>query len=164
MRHYRKTNVSHFGHVSANKRPVSMKATPGIGELAQGTSDDEEFNKQMIKRLKDAGEIIAEYARLTSGAFSSRIPMSLEVKNDDKSVYILGGGHAAPNAYPFDPPNNPPVYHPVHAHGPRSKWAWAAQPYRPFLEEAAELGGNKAAEAFAEIINDWAKEIGTDRP
>lgn len=119
---------------------------------------------QMIKRLKEAGEIIAEECRMISDGFSKRIPMSLHVKSDHKSVYILGGGPTAPNAYPFDPPSNPPVWHPVFARGPRAHWHWAPQPYRPFLEEGAERAGDRAAEAFANIIDDWAKEIGTDRP
>lgn len=118
---------------------------------------------QLVKRLRQAAEIVAEACRIIAGRFSTRIPGSLRVHSDSKSVYILGGGPEAPNAYPFDPPRNPPVRHPVFATGPRSTWHWAPQPYRPFLEEGADAAGDRAAEIFANIIDDWAQEIGSSR-
>src|ERR1039458_5212213 len=163
MRHYKAT-VSHFGHRAGGiGRPVAMKIVgTGLGEMAQAS--DQELTDTMMKYLKRAADVIVEAQRISADQFSKRIPLSLKVRNDDKSIYILGGGHLAPNAYPFDPPSDPPVMHPVWGHGPRSKWHWSAQPYRPFLEEGAELAGDRAAEAFADIIDEWAKEIGKDRP
>lgn len=139
-----------------------MKVQPTLGELSDTSAD--ELTAKNVEYLKQAAEIIAEECRQIADVFSRRIPMSLEVKSDDRSVYILGGGPAAPNAYPFDPPTEPPVYHPVWGHGPREGWHWAAQPYRPFLEEGAERAGERAADVFARIIDEWAKEIGNDRP
>jgi hypothetical protein len=166
MRRYRAKHpgkVTHFAHRPSGRRPVGASIEgDSLGELA-GDSD-EELTQQMMHYLREAGEVIANYCRIAADKFSARIPVSLSVKNDDKSVYILGGGHEAPNAYPFDPPSNPPVWHPVHATGPRKNWNWAPQPYRPFLEEGAAAGGDEAAERFADIIDEWAKEIGSDQP
>lgn len=141
---------------------MSMKVTPTLGELGGASTD--QMAHDMLKRLKEAAEIVAEACRLKADRFSSRIPLSLEVKSDSKGVYILGGGPKAPNAYPFDPPNSPPVWHPVFATGLREHWHWAPQPYRPFLEEGAAESATRAAEQFANVIDDWAKQLGTDRP
>jgi hypothetical protein len=139
-----------------------MKTAVPLGELVGASSD--QMARDMMKRLKEAAEIVAEACRLKADRFSTRIPLSLVVKSDSKGVYILGGGPKAPNAYPFDPPDTPPVWHPVHATGPRSNWHWAPQPYRPFLEEGAEASATRAAEQFANVIDDWAKQLGKDRP
>jgi hypothetical protein len=164
LHHRKRVKVTHFAHRARYGRPMSMQISgdTSLGDLAEDS--DDETNKQMLERLRQAGEIIANYCRIVADKRSVRIPMSLSVKNDSKSVYIIGGGPAAPNAYPFDPPTQPPVWHPVFPSGARRHWRWAPQPYFPFLEEGAELGGDEAAEAFADIIDDWANEIGSDRP
>lgn len=107
------------------------------------------------KRLREAAEVIAEAAREISGQFSTRIPASIVVRGGTTQVWIVAGGEAAPNAAPFEDGS----FHPVFARGPRSKWTWRRQPHRPFLEEAELAAGNEAAEAFAQIIDDWSDEI-----
>lgn len=166
LHHRKKIKVTHFVHKARDYgRPVAAKIEGvSFGDLSDATEDDE-MTKEMMEYLRKAGEVIANYCRIAADKFSVRIPVSLNVKSDSDSIYILGGGPAAPNAYPFDPPTSPPVYHPVFPdHKPRRSWSWAPQPYRPFLEQGAEAGGDEAAEAFADIIDEWAKEIGSDRP
>ena len=162
--HKRKVGVTHFAHHAKNTRAVGAKLEGVSFDDFSDASESDHMSQELMERLKDAGEVIANYCRIRASRFSVRIPDSLRVKNDTDTVYIEGGGPSAPNAYPFDPPSDPPVWHPVHAHGPRRKWNWAPQPYRPFLEEGAEDGGDEAAEKFAKIIDDWANEIGSDRP
>lgn len=115
------------------------------------------------KRLEEAAEVVAGKAREISSAFSKRIPASVKVvTHDSGNVVVEAGGPEAPNAYPFDPPDNPPVRHPVYGHGPRDTWHWAPQPYRPFMEQAAEQAADRAAEVFADLVDDWMNEIGSD--
>jgi hypothetical protein len=164
LHRHKRVKITHFTHKAKFGRPTAAKIEGlSLGDLASASESDE-MTKEMLEYLRKAGEIIANYCRIQADKFSTRIPMSLSVKNDEKTVYILGGGPPAPNAYPFDPPTAPPVWHPVFPSGPRRYWNWAPQPYRPFLEEGAELGGDEAAEAFADIIDQWASEIGSDRP
>lgn len=120
------------------------------------------MDEDELKRLKEGAEVVADAARSTSSAISRRIPLTVKVDGDEDGIYIKAGGDAAPNAYPFDPPDNPPVYHPNRARRgtKRYRGKWYPQPYRPFLEEAAKLGASDAAEKFAEVINDWAKRVG----
>lgn len=166
MRHLPKSNISHFAHTASSGRSVSMDISSDAGgdinTLSSASRKD--LTDTMLKYLKEAAKPILDACSEIAGTFSVRIPRSLKVRVDQDYVHILGGGHTAPNAYPFDPPDNPPVRHPVWGHGPRDKWHWAAQPYRPFLEEGAERGGDKAAVEFSKIIDEWAKEIGKDRP
>lgn len=71
------------------------------------------------------------------------------------------GGLAAPAAYMFETPG---ARHPLFAHGPPGTdgWLnWYTQPYRPFLEEAAEQAGQTACEVYADTaIQIWARESG----
>lgn len=123
------------------------------------------MDEDEIKRLKEAGEIVARAAGAIASRFSRRIPASMGVSGDEDGIYVRAGGEEAPNAYPFDPPDNPPVYHPLYARigSKRYRHKWYAQPYRPFMEEGADASASQAAEAFAEVINDWAKSRGFDR-
>lgn len=124
---------------------------------------EHEADEDEKHRTEEACEIVAEAVRAAAGKFSHKIPGSVVVKGDEDGYYIRAGGPLAPNAYPFDPPDNPPVYHPNRARKGSNRYEhskWYPQPYRPFLEEAAEASASKATEAFANVINDWAKRLG----
>jgi hypothetical protein len=132
----------------------------GSRTISPGTPGKIDANAQLEnKRLREAAEIIAEAARRISSRFSRRIPASVNVVTNTTGTYVMAGGPDAPNAYPFDPPE-PPSRHPLYG----NRKHWYNQPYRPFLEEAAEEAADKAAEAYAKVIDDWAKELGSDRP
>ena len=121
------------------------------------------MDEDEIKRVKEAAEIVADAVRSVASNFSRKIPGSVVIKGDENGYYIRAGGPVAPNAYPFDPPDNPPVYHPNRAAKGSKRYEhskWFPQPYRPFLEQAAEISIDKATEALAKVIDDWAKRRG----
>jgi hypothetical protein len=108
--------------------------------------------------------LIRDKAKVISGTFSKKIPPTIisYVRNNIGYVNAGGpGGQVAPNAYMFETLG---ARHPLFAHGPRGTdgWRhWYDQPYRPFLEDAAEAVGQEAAEAYADVaIGIWAKESG----
>jgi hypothetical protein len=137
-----------------------------IGRLVRASSTD--VTRFQIKRLKEAARIVADAVKEVSSRFSRRIPASVEVKGDERGIYIQAGGPTAPNAYPFDPPMfPPPVFHPLFARRGSKSYTdghWYAQPYRPFLEEGAAISADQAARAFSYVIDDWFKQSGLGRP
>lgn len=118
-----------------------------------------------IAGLKRAAELIKEAAKGTAGAIpSKKIPPTIIAYVRGGIGYVNAGGpggKTAPNAYMFEELG---ARHPLFAHGPKGTdgWRhWYDQPYRPFLEEAAEAVGDKAAEVYADTaIAIWAKESG----
>jgi hypothetical protein len=108
------------------------------------------------KRLRVAGQVVAETAKAISGGFSSRIPASIKVTGGTTMVWLVAGGDSAPNAYPFEYGS----FHPVFATGDRSTWHWAKQPKRPFMDEAVDESADLAAEEFAAVIDDWCAMLG----
>lgn len=134
--------------------------TAPLGDLISKSSH--EVNQIEIRRLKEAAQIVADECAKVASTFSRRIPRSVNVKANETGIYIEAGGPMAPNAYPFDP-LYPPVQHPLFAPKGSKRYRegkWYDQPYRPFLEVGAELSVDKAAEAFARIIDDWFKQSG----
>jgi hypothetical protein len=110
----------------------------------------------VAKRLRLAGAIVAAAAKARASAFSTRIPASIKLTGGTTGVFIVAGGDAAPNAYPFEYGKD----HPVFATGDRSTWHWGKTPKRPFLEEAVDETADLAAEEFAQVVDDWAKMLG----
>lgn len=108
------------------------------------------------KRLRAAGQIVAEAAKSISGGFSQRIPASIKVTGGTTEVWLVAGGDSAPNAAPFEDGS----MHPVFATGNRSTWHWARQPKRPFMDEAATQTADLAAEEFALVVDDWCTMLG----
>jgi hypothetical protein len=98
-------------------------------------------------RTKEAAEAIALAARANSAKFSRRIPASVKVIPTQWGCYIIAGGDAAPNAYPFETAANHPLW--------GNRHHWYKQPLRPFLIEAADAASTKAANIMSEIIDDW---------
>lgn len=111
--------------------------------------------------LIKAAREIAKEAKLISGRFSRRIPRSIRVSLDSRGVNVQAGGPSAPQARMFETPG---ARHPLFAHGPRGTdgWRhWYTQPYRPFLEQAAEARGQDACEVYAdEVIPELLREFG----
>lgn len=158
MRHY--TRTSRIAHEPRASGGTVMVKAP-IGSLINASSH--EVNQIEIRRLKEAAEIVRRACADVASLFSRRIPKSLTVKANERGIYIEGGGPTAPQAYSFDPPRNPPVYHPLFAPVGSERYRhgkWYAQPYRPFLEIGAAMSIDRAAEAFARVIDDWFKESG----
>lgn len=113
-------------------------------------------SKNEIDALAQGANVIAREAKRISGRFSRRIPGTIHVeKSFDGTVSVVAGGPAAPNAIMFETLG---ARHPLFAHGPRGTdgWRhWYTQPYRPFLEEAAQRAAQDACNKFAdEIIPD----------
>jgi hypothetical protein len=129
--------------------PTRIAHTISSGNRVRGSAEAER------KRLEAAAEIVAEAARGISSKFSTRIPGSVRVVTVRGTTYIQAGGATAPNAAPFDPVK-PPSRHPLF--GDREHWY--NQPYRPFLEEAAESAIDKAVQEYAKVIDDWCEETG----
>lgn len=116
--------------------------------------------------LRKAAAIIAEAVKAKAEAIPSRkIPPTVRSFVRAGIGYVTAGGtggQQAPNAYMFEELG---ARHPLFAQGPKGTgggWKhWYEQPYRPFMEEGAEVAADAAAEAFAdEAIAIWAKESG----
>ena len=118
-----------------------------------------------VAGLKRAAAIIAEAAKVTASEIpSKKIPPTIRSYVRAGIGYVTAGGtggQEAPNAYMFETIG---ARHPLFAHGPRGTdgWKhWYDQPYRPFLEDAAEIAASQAADAYADAaIAVWAKESG----
>jgi hypothetical protein len=111
-----------------------------------------ELKLLMAKRLREAAEVIAVAVRAAS-SFSTKIPASVKVVGGNTGVYVIAGGDMAPSADPIEYGKRHPLF---------GKWMSGAQytmKKRPFLEEAMEAAGDKAAEAFSEVLLDWAKAL-----
>lgn len=115
----------------------------------------------LVKRLREAAEIVADDARLRSSRWSRRVPRSVRLIGGARSVVIAAGGVSAPQAWTMEGTNTGrPRNHPVFAHGPRSTWHWVAQTPRPFMAEAIDSQQERMLTAFAQVIDDWAIERG----
>ena len=115
----------------------------------------------LAARLRAAAQPIADYARLSSGRWSVRVPLSVRLQGGASRITIAAGGQRAPQAYTMEGRDTgAPIAHPVYGHGPREKWTWAKQIPRPFLEEAIDATQDQMLEIFAGVIDDWAHELG----
>lgn len=134
--------------VTSSKRAVTNLS------LLKGASSAELARSEM-KRLRIAAEIIAEAARVTGSTVgksgSTRIPKSIKVTSTGRAVFIVADGNIAPNAYPFEKGSSHPLF------GDREHWYKMKK--QPFLEEAADATASKAVEAFAEVIDDWVRQL-----
>lgn len=101
--------------------------------------------------------------RWTPGPGSRKIPRTIDSYltanfGEGRTIaYVSAGGAGgleAPNAYMFETQG---ARHPLFG----DKSHWYTQPYRPFLEEAADQAGQDACETYADIaIAVWARESG----
>ena len=107
------------------------------------------------KHLANAAGLVAKAAKKISAGFSARTAASIHVTSGPNAAYVIAGGDSAPMAYPFEFGTR----HPVFGHGPRSSWHWAAQPHRPFLDEAAEAAADEAAEELSVFMTDWINTL-----
>ena len=116
----------------------------------------------LAARLRQGAECIAAAARLSSGRWSVRVPLSVRLEGGPSGITVVAGGPAAPQASTMEGnPDGSPRAHPVYGHGPRKEWTWARQiPVRPFLAEAAEVTQDEVARIVAGVVDDWAEQLG----
>lgn len=148
--------------MAAPRQAPTVTVVNGNGGL-QGTGRDirtlaslstPSARKAEASRLKDAAEVIAVAARARAATFSRRIPAATGVGGglSAKGVYIRTSGRKARNAAPFEFGERHPLFgNYKHMYN---------TPHRPYMEEAAEAALDAAAEAYAEVIDDWAHELG----
>lgn len=94
----------------------------------------------------EAWRITREMPLNSGGVGSKKIPPTINYYLRLGAAYVSAGGpggKAAPNAAMFETPG---ARHPLF--GDRKHWY--VQPYRPFLEEAADNAGQEAEEAYAD--------------
>ncbi len=103
--------------------------------------------------LKAGAEIIADAARVIAGRFSTRIPVAIHSRlgPGSQEVFINAGTHGGKwgwspiHAWMFEEPHAGPIpKHPLFG----NRHYWYYQPYRPYMEEAAETAGQRAAEVY----------------
>src|SRR5258708_2990178 len=115
----------------------------------------------LTARLREAAQIVADDAKLRSARWSRRVPLSVRLQGGARSVTIVAGGPAAPQAYTMEGTRTGrPIAHPVYARGPRGDWTWGKQPPRPFLMEAIDSKSEELLVVFAKVVDDWARERG----
>lgn len=104
--------------------------------------------------IRKAAEIIANQAKANAARFSKRIPLSFRISVRSGNATISAGGEAAPNAIMFETPG---ARHPLFG----DREYWYTQPYRPFMEEAAEEKADEAMQSFADdMIEQMLNENG----
>lgn len=102
-------------------------------------------------RRKEAAKMIAEAAK-RNAAFSRRIPAATIVREYADYTEVVTRGALAPNAAPFEKPLSHPLF--------GDKEHWYAQPHRPFMQDALDQKGDKAADIIGGVVVDWAEEAG----
>lgn len=113
------------------------------------------MDSDAAKRLHQAGEIIQERAAKIA-SWSTRIPASLEITEEEYAVVITANPEVAPDARAYELG----LRHPLNFPG---QDAWGNTPYRPFLEPAVDQTSDKAAEKCAMVIEDWTQKLGYKR-
>jgi hypothetical protein len=103
----------------------------------------------LSRALRKAGKIIMDEAIAISSRFAKKTPasMRLSVRSSTATATISAGGPSAPAAVMFETPR---ARHPLFG----NEEHWYYQPYRPFLEQAAEAKSDDAMQAFADDIID----------
>lgn len=117
----------------------------------------------LTKRLRQAAQIVADDAKLRSGRWSRRVPLSVRLQGGARSVTIVAGGQDAPQAYTMEGKNSgAPIAHPVFGRSDelRTDWTWVKQIPRPFLREAIDAKSDEMLDAFAQVIDDWSHDRG----
>ena len=113
------------------------------------------MKKAMAVRLREAAEIIATAVRVAAAETKSkRIPATVKIVGGTSGLWVTAGGtdgKEAPNAYAFEEGARHPLFGNTNH--------WYAQRHVPFLEEGADASADKAAEAFALVIDDWQKTL-----
>lgn len=112
------------------------------------------MRKAEASRLKDAAEVIAAEARRNAAAFSKHIPAATGVGGGISAagVYVRTSGRKARMAAPNEFGERHPLFGNYRHFYPT--------PHRPYMETAADTALDRAAEAYAEIVDDWAHELG----
>jgi hypothetical protein len=100
-------------------------------------------------RLREAGDLVAEEARVVAAPWSKQVPPSIEVHEGADAVIVSSGvGPSYPNEVKG-------VRHPVFGHD-----AWVTNEFRPFLAPAVDAKAGQAAEVVAKVVDDWGLELG----
>lgn len=144
------------------RQPVTVTTVNGGGGVAGLGRDIRQLSSLSTPaaraaeaaRLRQAAQIIANAAKRNAAAFSRRIPPATSVGGglSGKGVYVRTNGNKARNAAPFEFGERHPLF------GDRNHWY--ATPHRPYMEDAAEQTLDRAAEAYAEVVDDWAQQLG----
>jgi hypothetical protein len=116
--------------------------------------------------LEAAARIIAAGARAAAGTFSKEIPAAIKTYMGAGlyTAFVAAGspggkwGWTPIHAWMFEQPHEGRIpKHPLF--GYRGRWYF--QPYRPFMEEAAETFAQQACNEYADVsIAKWCAELG----
>lgn len=91
-----------------------------------------ELKLELLREMKQAGEIVAEDARARSD-WSTRIPGSIKVSVSGDSIKVVANKKKAPNAKPIENHGKDGTFrHPVFG----NREVWVDQRARPFLRPA----------------------------
>jgi len=107
------------------------------------------------RRLHEAADIIRRRAERLS-SWSTRIPASLEVSDEDYAVKIRANPDVAPHARAFELGERHPLNYPNQRRANR----WGNTPHRPFLELAVDQEEGRAVEKVAMVVEDWTRRLG----
>lgn len=110
------------------------------------------MDSDAAKRLNEAAKIIKDRAAILS-AWSSRIPESLDISEEEYAVVITANHEIAPSARAYELG----IRHPLNE---KRNERWGKTPRRPFLEPAVDQTADKAAEKCAMVVDDWMIKLG----
>ena len=99
--------------------------------------------------LRAAGELVASDARSRS-SWSHRIPGSIKVRTSGATVSVIAGGHAAPDAVPYEHRGLDGTFrHPLFG----NRELWFNQQARPFLTPALRANIEPAMVMVVEALD-----------
>jgi hypothetical protein len=122
-------------------------------------------DRDLPRRLKQAGQVIRDAAADNAALWSNKVPQATRVKGGDRGgdtyVTIETNGTLAPAAAP----NAYGESHPLFARIGSRRYAdgrWYADPHRPYLDDAVNDSLERAIDAFEKVIDDWCDDLGFD--
>lgn len=111
--------------------------------------------KDAQRRLENAGDIIEGSVKKEAAGFSRRIPRATrrdQVGLNDNNVTVTTDHRIAPNAAPFEWAEDHPLFGNRH-HEYR-------QPRRPYASRGLYAAAEEATKEAANMVDDWAKDLG----
>jgi hypothetical protein len=121
-------------------------------------------SRELRKKLREGGEIMAIAARTIASEHSEKIPPTIKVRVAGATVSVQAGGAKAPIAGLFELGNQgrkgggKTFRHPVFG----NREQWVEQPMHPFLKPAAEITLPEAQRQIRKALKEAAKVITTD--
>jgi hypothetical protein len=158
-------------HQTVTERSGSAIDTRAYSDAAKALrKGSKHLNRELRKRLRKAGEIMAVEARSIASEHSEKIPPTVKVRVAGATVAVVAGGEKAPIAGLFELGNTGnksksasasrggKFRHPVFG----NRENWVDQDMHPFLLPAAEATKVEAQKEILKVLSETQKIVATE--